>query len=1327
MSILAATQIAKPADEQAFERASVVLWRGILRDQSVQRNGRRGQRQNGVDIFGIRDGDATWNVGIQCKLKTDGHVLAEEEVRQEVRKARTFKPALREYFITTTAPDDVAMQELAREITSEIANEGGNLRVLIWGWNTLEERISEDAAARRAFDPTFDPFSEQILSATEKISITQSVMSAEIASGFLRIEKLYADGSSQNIIPPGDSTIGLSNLEKHLDAEIDEYRNLNTTGKSATALDLLDRLLVRVEETASARIRFRIKANIGHCLFSLGEEEKAAAKLLEAYDFAPEEPKAIANRAFALLLQGKWQEVLSLGRSQLEIDPENDSLAAYVVQAARFDTSINDPLCLVPDVVRDKATVQVAFVDFLRHRGAAGAWWSAAAEVARKYSDDSNAIQFAAEAVLDELCASPQYQRTQSLSATDTTRLENAVAALRAQWNSAKVAEGGPRPRDLAACVNLVAGLWVLGLASEALVIVNEGLDVAPNDPDIALRAAFIGFEIGDQALTQAMLAKLPRSAESVVFRIRYHASCAEWREVIHLADAEFELIPEVDRQVIVATKKLSEVKLVEGDIAERRQRIAAVAEESVDDPRASIVTSDFARREGLEDIAAEAFKAAIACINEGSHASDRQMVAREAARRGEWVVVADLLDQHIPETYDNKELRTLATALVNELPVRRRALAFFERLPDSVKELSFFQLAFGILHFNRGALADAELAFRRSLALQFEIETCLALVSLLLRTGKEEDVAPIVDPIDLEAIQGSPQQKMHLAQVLRRVGRGEKALKFAYSVLQSSKNDPQAALLYFGLVMANPEDGLIPIVSNVAIDTWVQLHDDFGQINEFTIEIGEDRPAEGFLNPDHPMAGLAIGHSIGDEFEVVSSIGVARKWHVREVKHKYLHALHDVMENFETRFPNVEGLYKIQIADGDIAPILDQVRRTAEGNQQLIDLYRVNHLPISFIAARSKNDVIVLCEYIRENNRYIFTCDGTEPERVTAYQNIHRHRNRGVVLDTSTAWTVASLDAFDVLKAIFNTVVVSRSTIDELRILKSRFELTAETSMSFAYRNGEFHAEEISANDREERSRHIEEQIAQIEAACDVQPIALLEQPSELARFIHQTFGPHTLDPGHLAGDEQLLISEDMYFRRYAAAACGCDGAWLQVVLWYAWREGMLDASRYVELLIQLAYRRHSYIALDATVLITALDANQDGTLRGFAALAEYIGTPTADLESHITVVVTYMNAIAPRIEALDIHAMRSAGIMLESLIRHRKTRWATTIALVKRGCVTTINKYIDGWVIGHFLPVSALSMAQFEIEQMESLLQQRTVQVPSLGRSGRKGARKK
>lgn len=382
MSLLAATQIPKPADEQAFERASIVLWRGLLKDPNVQRNGRRGQRQNGVDLFGIRDDDPERHVGIQCKLKSDGHFLTADEVREEVRKAQTFRPPLKEYFIITTAPDDVALQELARELTAEFAKNSANLRLYIWGWNTLEEKISEDAAARKAFDPSFGPFSERILDETQKIGMVQLQAQTETTAGFSRIEAKLSEVADRLQVLPGDTTTTLTAVETHLDAEIDSYRDIATGGRPHTALPLLEKLLDRVAASASGRILFRIKANIGSCLLELGDERKAASILAEAYEHAPDEPKAVANKAFSLLLQGEWQELLSFGAAALNVNPTNEGLAGYLVQAARFDPSITEPLNLIPDAIKGAAAVTVSRVDFIRRRGPAGEWWEPAQEAA---------------------------------------------------------------------------------------------------------------------------------------------------------------------------------------------------------------------------------------------------------------------------------------------------------------------------------------------------------------------------------------------------------------------------------------------------------------------------------------------------------------------------------------------------------------------------------------------------------------------------------------------------------------------------------------------------------------------------------------------------------------------------------------------------------------------------------------------------------------------------------------------------------------------------------------------------------------------------------
>ena len=120
-----------------------MLWQAILNDPNANLVGRSGQGQSGVDIVGSRNGDSSLTVGIQCKLKGADIKLAKREVLDELKKAPTFKPALLEYFIVTTAPDDAKLQELARLLVEEQKSKGRDLKINIWGWKTLENKIGD--------------------------------------------------------------------------------------------------------------------------------------------------------------------------------------------------------------------------------------------------------------------------------------------------------------------------------------------------------------------------------------------------------------------------------------------------------------------------------------------------------------------------------------------------------------------------------------------------------------------------------------------------------------------------------------------------------------------------------------------------------------------------------------------------------------------------------------------------------------------------------------------------------------------------------------------------------------------------------------------------------------------------------------------------------------------------------------------------------------------------------------------------------------------------------------------------------------------------------
>ena len=64
----ASKTLRKPENWQDFETLCKKLWGEILQCPEIQKNGRLGQNQNGVDIYGKPKGEDEY-YGIQCKGK----------------------------------------------------------------------------------------------------------------------------------------------------------------------------------------------------------------------------------------------------------------------------------------------------------------------------------------------------------------------------------------------------------------------------------------------------------------------------------------------------------------------------------------------------------------------------------------------------------------------------------------------------------------------------------------------------------------------------------------------------------------------------------------------------------------------------------------------------------------------------------------------------------------------------------------------------------------------------------------------------------------------------------------------------------------------------------------------------------------------------------------------------------------------------------------------------------------------------------------------------------------------------------------------------------
>lgn len=137
MPLLSACQIPPPKNWQDFEDLCADLWQEEWKNNSIQRYGRNGQAQQGVDIVGRLTGkDIGGWVGIQCKCIEINSVLDKNILKNVIATAKNFRPVLSQYIVATTGRKDAQLEQLCR-IISEEHQKKGLFITIIFGWEDI--------------------------------------------------------------------------------------------------------------------------------------------------------------------------------------------------------------------------------------------------------------------------------------------------------------------------------------------------------------------------------------------------------------------------------------------------------------------------------------------------------------------------------------------------------------------------------------------------------------------------------------------------------------------------------------------------------------------------------------------------------------------------------------------------------------------------------------------------------------------------------------------------------------------------------------------------------------------------------------------------------------------------------------------------------------------------------------------------------------------------------------------------------------------------------------------------------------------------------------
>lgn len=155
MPILSSACLLKPKNWDEFEDMVCDVMKIRWKNSAVTRHGRKGQAQQGVDIYG--DNDLSVPSGVQCKNTISG--INQNVIEMEIKNAACFEPKIGVLYLATTADTNAKLQRFVRLLSEERRNKK-EFTVEILFWNDLQQDLVKDKTV-------FNKFYSQIFSSSK--------------------------------------------------------------------------------------------------------------------------------------------------------------------------------------------------------------------------------------------------------------------------------------------------------------------------------------------------------------------------------------------------------------------------------------------------------------------------------------------------------------------------------------------------------------------------------------------------------------------------------------------------------------------------------------------------------------------------------------------------------------------------------------------------------------------------------------------------------------------------------------------------------------------------------------------------------------------------------------------------------------------------------------------------------------------------------------------------------------------------------------------------------------------------------------------------------
>ncbi len=1245
---IGALQIPAFADWEPFERFCQDLWARIWENPEMQRNGRTGQSQSGVDVYGEIKKLKNNNGGIQCK-KRDAFAddsLTVIELQKIVNDAKKFSPKLSEFVVAYTGKSDVKLQAEARRLT-DLNRAKGLFSVRVCSWDDIKDLLGNYPELLEQYHLVATGVSAKtakgIQRTADSILRKQTEQSADTKNIAQDVKNIKNDVSALGEITKSIATSG-GELAGEYGREIDEIRDLINANRPKEALDRIVVLEKRLKPDVSSIIKFRITTNKAASLAAIGEEEKAGLLFIEAFQYNPEDEKAQCNKALGYILLDQKEEAIKIIEQVLQKNPMSQRAYELLTYTSASNSNLQSIIERIPEVLRKNESVAYSISHAARERGLESETlhWL---EIALKNSDPDKLVPdlkaTIATTILQIFEKRHDVQAGMQLTSGDQEKLERAVSLLD---DAIGALENSETLKYRTAWVgNRAVAHKLLGHQDKALADAEYAIKLQPKNPGFLRQKAFLLHTQGksDEAITifREILgnSEVPEVALLLagVFHEREEDDSAIpiLEESIKNIDKPQDLLSEEKRLLIHAYMRKDKFDLARKLANELRATNPGSVADLVIAARIEKRANDLnAHNQLLND--ARTYVTEETPIRDLFELTEELYLSKRYADA--WPLYERLVD---PKSGSPLVSKLIYSYYKSEL--YEKALETSRSVPEKMKVRFIYDVEVSILD-SMGDLKSAITASEKYLAehpedLAFKVK----LAAYLLRNDQLEKLDTFLKgPIDLSQLPDDLKfdATRQLAWLYTQRNMSFRALEIAYVLRKNSPRNGDAHTTYMSIFFDREkalDDQLSPRV--VGIDTAVAVEEDGSKKRWYVIEENPENDKDA-LSPTDVFAKRLIGKKVNDEIVQDEGKPSETRLKITEIKSKYVHALHETMEMFPHLFSEEESpafkRFTVKTnpeAKEETKEQLMQIVETMSGRDEHVlrvqKLYEEGKLTIGTFSNLIGRDPMTVWGGLVNNPRIgIRCCSGTIEERQIAFKIVRD--NDVVAVDLTAFLTLGSMNRLDFLKEYFKKILVSQSTIDALtQGIAEKGGLSSKGFMSVWKEDGKYYRQEISAEDIQKQVAFLQKIKDWISTNCEIAPMTeILKFPKEERERLYETIGESFVDTMMIAKEYGCpLYSDDHGTRAIAQGDFSVKGFWTQALVIIGAEKKLITPEELEKINVSLCGLHYRHTTISGSTLFQAAKSTNWSNTGTFTNVLSTVTGTAIELQSAMFVIVDF------------------------------------------------------------------------------------------------------